>query len=102
MQRDVLIKNLKIIVVAALIIGLIGAVLFLFYGFTIIWQAMAATIISIFLSIVTILFILTSVYLWIKNLLLKREIDRYKEEIQRFRTKLKEYDAELKKYKTGQ
>jgi len=96
-QRSILIRNLKIAVVLALIIGLLGAVLFLIYGFTIVWQAMAATIVTIFLSIITILFIIASIYLWIKNLLLKKEVNRYQKELQMLKSKLQKCESESNK-----
>lgn len=96
MQRDGLLKNLKIIVIFALIISLIGAVLFLVYGFAFMWQAMAATIITIFLSIMVILLIALSIYLWIKYMLIKRDINRCKEELQRCGKELEKCKVELK------
>jgi hypothetical protein len=97
MDRDQFIKSLKIILVMALLIGVIGAILFLVYGFTVIWQAMAATVITIFLSIVVILFIILSIYLWIKNLLLKRELKGTKTELNRCKKELKRFRTELEK-----
>lgn len=97
MDKDQFIKNLKIIVVVALIIGVLGAILFLVSGFAVVWQAMAATVISIFLSILVILFMALSVYLWIKNLLLKRELERTKTELDRCKGELNRFRRELEK-----
>ncbi|MCE7698813.1 MAG: hypothetical protein K8E24_008290 [Methanobacterium paludis] len=74
MDGDQLVKNLKIVAIMALIIGVLGAVLYLIYGLTVIWQTMAAGIITGFLSLIVILFIVLSIYLWIKNLLLKKDL----------------------------
>ncbi len=84
-----LIKNLKIIVISAFIIALIGAILFLVYSFTIVWQAIAATIVTIFLSILVILFIILAAYLWIKMIMLKRELNKYIIEVRRLKVELK-------------
>ena len=92
MESNEFIRNLKIIIVLAVIIGLIVAVFYLIYGFALFWQAMAATIIIGFLSILVIIFIVLSIYLWTKNLLLKREVKKNQIE-------LNYYKAEIKKIK---
>lgn len=88
MESRELIRNLKIVAILALIIGLIGAIFYLIYGFTILWQAMAAGIIIGFLSLLVILFIVVSIYLWTKNLLLKRDLRKYRTELRHCRTEL--------------
>lgn len=100
MERDELIRYTKLIVILALIIGIVGAVAFLVYGFTFIWQAMAATIISIFLSITTILFIALSIYLWIKNLMLKREVSQREKEIEKISSALQNCNKKLNEKKS--
>jgi hypothetical protein len=89
MDSNELIRNLKLIVLIAVIIGFIGAVLYLLYGFTILWQAMAAGIITGFLSLLLIIFVVVSIYLWTKNLLLKRDVKRYKMQLSRCKAELK-------------
>ena len=88
-------KNLKIIVVIAVIIAVIGAVLYLLYGLALVWQAIAAGIVSGLLFLLLIVFIVISVYLWTRNYLLKRELARYQ-------TELRYCKAELAKYERGQ
>jgi membrane protein implicated in regulation of membrane protease activity len=99
MERNQLFRYLKLIVITALIIGLIGAVFFLIFGFSLIWQAMAATLITIFLALLTILFIFVSIYLWIMNVMLKRELKREKEEIERISHNLKNCNKKLREKK---
>jgi hypothetical protein len=99
MDGDQLVKNLKIVAIMALIIGVLGAVLYLIYGFTIIWQAMAAGIITGFLSLIVILFVVLSIYLWIKNLLLKKDLKHAKVELNKYKIELEKYKAELEKSK---
>lgn len=82
MESNELIRNLKIVVIATLIIGVIGTIIYLIYGFTILWTAMAAGIITGFLSLIVILLLALSIYLWSKNLLLKRDLKKYKTELQ--------------------
>ena len=96
MEKNELFRYLKLILIIALIIGFIGAVFFLVFGFALVWQAVAATVITIFLSIVAILFIFVSIYLWIKNVMLKREISREKEEIERISRNLKNCNRKLR------
>jgi hypothetical protein len=88
-ESSELIRNLKIVVILALIIGILGTILYLIYGFTILWQAMAAGIITGFLSILLIIFIAISIFLWAKNMLLKRDLNRYKSELEFCRAELK-------------
>ena len=101
MERDQLFRYLKLIVIVALVIGLIGAVLFLVFGFALVWQAMAATLITIFLAVIAIIFIFVSIYLWIKNLMLKRELNKEREEIERISRNLKNCNKKLSEQKNG-
>lgn len=101
MERDELFKKIKIIVVIVLIIGLVGAIIFLIYGFALIWQAMAASVIIIFLAIITVLFLFISIYLGIKNLILKRELDKQKKEIERISHNLKNCNRRLREKKVS-
>jgi hypothetical protein len=89
MESNELIRNLKIIVIVTLIIGAIGAILYLIYGFTILWTAMAAGIITGFLSLLVIVFLALSIYLWTRNLLLKRDLKKYKTELHYCKAELK-------------
>ncbi|MGB7967991.1 MAG: hypothetical protein WCF28_00310 [Methanobacterium sp.] len=91
MNSNDLIKNLKIIVIIALIIAVIGAVLYLLYGLALVWQAIAAGIISGLLFLLVIVFVVISVYLWTRNYLLKRELLRYKTELGYCRNELAKY-----------
>lgn len=69
-------KTLKIVVIAAVVIGIIAALAYVLYGFSLFWATFAAGItIGILLIFIVILLILL-VYLWIRMLLLKREIKR--------------------------
>jgi hypothetical protein len=88
MESSELFRNLKIILIVALLIGLVAAILYLIYGLALVWQAIAAGIITGFLSILVILFIIISIYLWTKNLLLNRDLDRYKAELRHCRAEL--------------
>ncbi len=87
-MENTFMKNLKIIAILAFIIALIGAVLFLIYSFTLVWQAIAATIVALFLSLLVIIFIILAVYLWIKILILRRELNAYKMESDRLKVEL--------------
>jgi uncharacterized membrane protein len=92
MDSNDLIKNLKIIVIIVLIIAVIGAVLYLLYGLALVWQAIAAGIISGLLFLMVIVFIIISVYLWTRNYLLKRELTRSQTELRYCRAELAKYE----------
>jgi len=89
MRSDEIVRNLKIVVLIAVALAIVGAVLYLIYGFTILWQAMAAAIITGFLSLMVLIFVVVSIYLWTRNLLLKRDIKRYEMELKYCREELK-------------
>ena len=97
MERNVFLRNLKIIVTLAIIIGLIIGVFYLIYGFALFWQAMAATIIIGFLSILVIIFIALSIYFWTKNLLMKREVKKYQIELNYCRAEMNRIKENSKK-----
>jgi membrane protein implicated in regulation of membrane protease activity len=92
MDSNDMIKNLKIIIIIALIIAVIGAVLYILYGLALVWQAIAAGIISGLLFLMVIIFIIISVYLWTRNYLLKRELTRYQTELKYCRAELAKYE----------
>jgi len=92
-------RYIKIIMVLAIIVGVIAAVTYLIFGFALVWQAMAATLITIFLAILTIIFISASIYLWIKNVLLKRELNRKIEENEKLSRNLKNCNKKLREQK---
>lgn len=92
MDSNDLVKNLKIIVIIALIVAAIGAVLYLLYGLALVWQAIAAGIVSGLLFLMVIVFIVISVYLWTRNYLLKRELTRYQTELRYCRNELVKFE----------
>lgn len=87
METEQLLKTLKIIFIVALIIGVIGAVFYLVYGFTILWQAMAAGIITGFLMILVFILLALVIYFWLKLLLIKRELAKCREELEKIARK---------------
>ncbi|MDD1775566.1 MAG: hypothetical protein LUQ24_08555 [Methanobacterium sp.] len=102
MKKEEMFGRLKLIVIIALVIGMVGAVSFLIYGFTFIWQAMAATMMSILLAIMAVFFILLSIYLWIKNFMIKREYKRVEEENERLRRNLKNCNKKVRESKSSE
>jgi len=83
METERLLKTLKIVVILALIIGVIGAVFYLVYGFTLLWQAMAAGIITGFLLIMVFIFLGLAIYLWLKLMMIRRELGKCREELRK-------------------
>jgi hypothetical protein len=88
-------KTFKLVVIVALIIGVIGAIFYLVYGFTIIWQGMAAGVIIGFLSILVILLIGLSIYLWVKILLMKRELKKCRTQLENAYKKIRSLNNEM-------
>ncbi len=89
MRTDDLARNLRMILIIAVIVAIVGSILYLIYGVTILWQAMAAGIITGFLSLLVIIFIAISIYLWTKNLLIKRQLKRCEMELMQCRAELR-------------
>ncbi|MGC9516406.1 MAG: hypothetical protein ACP5C3_01755 [Methanomicrobiales archaeon] len=87
------IRKLKIIAIISLIIGLIAAIFYLGYGFFIIWQAMAAGIIIGFLLILVLVLLGFLVYLWLKNLYMKREFKKIEKKLEMCRAELNRQKA---------
>jgi uncharacterized membrane protein len=87
METEQLLKTLKIVVILALILGVIGVVFYLVYGFTILWQAMAAGIITGFLLILVFILLVLAIYFWLKLLLIRRELGKCREELERITPK---------------
>jgi membrane protein implicated in regulation of membrane protease activity len=102
LKKEEMFGRLKLIVIIALVIGMVGAVSFLIYGFTFMWQAMAATMMSILLAIMAVFFILLSIYLWIKNFMIKREYKRVEEENERLRRNLKNCNKKVRESKSSE
>ncbi len=94
MDNSELIKNLKIVLIIALIIAVVGAFLYLIYGLALVWQAIAAGIITGLLFLLVILFIIISIYLWTRNYLLKRELIKYQTELRHCRSELEKFKKE--------
>lgn len=100
METYELFNRIKLVVIIALIVGLLGVVTYLIYGFTFMWHVLAATLINIFLGVVAILFLFTSIYLGIKNLMLNRELDKKQKEIERISHNLKNCNRRLREKKS--
>ncbi|MEL7671978.1 hypothetical protein [Methanobacterium sp.] len=90
-------KTLKIAGIIILVIGILAALFYIVYSFSLFWQAFAAGItISILLIIIFILLVL-AVYLWIKNFLLKRELKKMEIELEQAKIQLNMYKTQLRK-----
>lgn len=89
-------KNLKLILIVALVFGLIGAVLFLVYGFSIIWQGFAAGIIIGFLSLVSILLVILTIYLWLRTVMLQHEVKKTRRDLKNVYKELKATNESLR------
>lgn len=92
METEQLLKTLKIVIIMAVIIGAIGALFYLIYGFTILWQAMAAGIVTGFLLILVFILVVLAIYFYLKLLLIRRELRKCREEIEKMAAKSKNWD----------
>lgn len=88
-------RILRIVVIIALIIGILVALFYLVYSFSLFWQAFAAGITIGILLIIIFVLIVTAIYLWIKNLLIKRELSRKSNELEQTKIELNRCRAKL-------
>jgi len=96
MEKNELFNRIKLFFLIALIIVVVGLVIYLIYGFALLWQAMAASVMVIIMSILAIIFLGLSIYLWIKNWMLKRELVKQLDELEKVSTKLKNCNRRLR------
>ncbi|HML05745.1 MAG TPA: hypothetical protein VK426_08235 [Methanobacterium sp.] len=89
------IKTLKIVIIAAVVIGIIAASAYVLYGFSLFWATFAAGITIGLLLIFIVLLLILLIYLWIRMLLLKREIKRLE-------IKLEQVNMELSRCRSRQ
>ena len=99
MANNEFIRNLKIILIVAVIIAIFAAILYVIYGLALVWQAIAAGIITGFLFILVIIFIIISIYLWTKILLLKRDLRKNQVELGYCRAELNKLKNSIEKDK---
>ncbi len=97
MDSDELIRNLKIIVIIVAIIAVVAGLLYLIYGLALVWQAIAAGIITGLLFILLIIFVIVSIFLWVKNLLLNRELKKTQIELGYCRAELNKIKNSVEK-----
>ena len=99
MANDEFIRNLKIILIVAMIIAVLSAILYVIYGLALVWQAIAGGIITGFLFILVIIFLAISIYLWAKNLILKRDLRKNQVELGYCRAELNKLKNSIEKDK---
>ncbi|OPZ94530.1 MAG: hypothetical protein BWY74_00490 [Firmicutes bacterium ADurb.Bin419] len=87
METEQLLKTLKIVITLAVIIGAMGAIFYLIYGFTILWQAMATGIVTGFLFILVFILLVLAIYFYLKMLLIRRDLAKCKEELEKIARK---------------
>lgn len=99
-MHDDRLKTLKIIIIIAVIIGLLGAVAYVIYGFSLFWATFAAGItIGLLLVIILALFIV-AVYLWIRTILLKKEVKKSENRLEQAQMELSRCRSTLSQLKT--
>ena len=98
-------RILRIIIIIAVIIAILGALAYFIYGFSLFWATFAAGITIGLLLIIILALLILSIYLWIRTLLLKREVKRYqsnlehaKIELDACKSKIRELESEKDNY----
>lgn len=81
--------KLRLVLILAIVLAVVATLLYLVYGFALVWQALASGIIIGFLCIVIIILIGVSIYLWTRNFLLKRELKRTEMELRDCKAQLR-------------
>jgi membrane protein implicated in regulation of membrane protease activity len=88
-------RTLRIVVIIAVVIGILAALFYLVYSFTLFWQAFAAGITIGFLLIILFVLLVLAIYLWVKNFLIKRELKKQETELEQIKIELNRYKARL-------
>ena len=89
MRRYEMMARLRLVLILAIVLAVVAALLYLVYGFALVWQALASGIIIAILCILIILLLGVSIFLWTKNFLIKRELKRSEMELAQCRAQLK-------------
>jgi membrane protein implicated in regulation of membrane protease activity len=88
-------RTIKIILILVGVMAVMTLVLYGVYAFSLLWQTFAAGITISFLLIIIVLIALMAVYLWIRNLLIKRELNKYKNDLENLKIQLKRCESKL-------
>lgn len=88
-------KMLKIILIIAVVFGILAASIYGIYAFSLFWQTFAAGITISLLFIILIIILLLAIYLWVRNLLVKRELNKCKNDLEMARIELKRCESKL-------
>lgn len=83
-------KNLKLIIVIAVVLGFAGVLLYLVYSFSLIWQTMAAGFTIGFLLILLFLLFIALIYVGTRLLWIQRELNKCRSEVEILKKKLAE------------
>ncbi|HSO25860.1 MAG TPA: hypothetical protein VLR54_04480 [Methanobacteriaceae archaeon] len=90
-------RMIKIILIMAVVFALLAATIYGIYAFSLFWQTFAAGITISFLFIILILLMLLAIYLWVRTLLVKRELNKCKNDLEMARIELKRCESKLNK-----
>jgi membrane protein implicated in regulation of membrane protease activity len=88
-------RTIKIIFIIVAVFGAMSLVLYGVYAFSLLWQTFAAGITISFLLIIIVLIALLAIYLWIRTLLNKRELNRLKNELEQAKIELKRCESKF-------
>lgn len=91
--------RLKTVLIIAGIILILVAIAYAVYGFSLFWATFAAGITIGLLIIIIIVLLALTIYLWIRTLMLKRDLNRTMGQLEQTKMELARCKAELNKKK---
>lgn len=91
--------RLKTVLIVAGIILILAAIAYAVYGFSLFWTTFAAGITIGLLIIIIIVLLALTIYLWIRTLLLKRDLNRTMSQLEQAKIELARCKAELNQKK---
>lgn len=98
-MHDDRLKKLKTVLIIAVAILLLAAIAYAVYGFSLFWATFAAGItIGLLIIIILVLLVLT-IYLWIRTLLLKRDLNKTISRLEQTKIELSQCKTKLNQKK---
>jgi len=89
-------KTLKIVVLIAVVLGLLAALGYAFYSFTLLWATFAAGITIGLLLILILILLILAIYFWIRMFLFKREVKKYENQLEQVNMELNRCRSQLR------
>lgn len=91
--------RLKTVLIIAAVILILAAIAYAVYGFSLFWATFAAGITIGLLIIIIIVLLVLAIYLWIRTLMLKRELNKTLSQLEQTKIELERCKADLNQKK---